>query len=223
MVVLVVVGGAHAPPVQASQQLVWSLTQALPSAGDVQVPALLRMPHLRPPPTSVRQQATAPARPHVERTAQRTTAPRHWRRSCWAATASCATAATQRTYCAWRCAPAQSQRLAAVARVAATASASPGWSPHAAKLDGTATEIHQAISPGTRNRMAPPRPRAAGAAELPAARLLGQDVSPGGLRRLVAPSAGVLRPLLARPDAALFAAVCPHPLEAHAQLRGLRP
>jgi hypothetical protein len=164
VVVVVLSGGAHAPFAQASQQLGWSLTQALPPGGGVQVPALLRMPHLRSPPAFVPQQATAPARPQIERTAQRTTALRHCRRSCLAATASFATVATQCTYCAWRSADPQSHRSAAAERVAATASASPDRSPHAAKLGGAASKREPATKPATRNRVATSSPARRGPA-----------------------------------------------------------
>jgi hypothetical protein len=97
VVVVVIVEAAHDPLVHASQQLGWSLAQALPPEGGEHSAARGRILHRRSPAALVRQHATAGERPHVERTAHRTTAGRQRGRSLPSATASLATPATQWT------------------------------------------------------------------------------------------------------------------------------
>ncbi len=97
-VVVVLPGGAHVPPEpHASQQLGCELTHAVPPRGALHLEALALVLHFVAPSASVRQQATAPGRPQVERAAQRVTA-------CWrsggrdpAWTAAFATLLTQLT------------------------------------------------------------------------------------------------------------------------------
>src|SRR6266566_8485106 len=85
------------------------------------------------PLASVRQHRTASGRPQVERAAQATSCALHSSESVPLLTAASATPATQRAY--WWCvfAVAQSHWLSAACRTAATALASAGLSPHAAK------------------------------------------------------------------------------------------
>ncbi len=95
VVVVLVDAGAH-PPAHASQQLVVFSMQALAPAGATHAPTGVML-HLRNPVAAVTQQGTVPARPHVERTAQRMTAFRQRRRSAWSLTARFATPTTQPT------------------------------------------------------------------------------------------------------------------------------
>ena len=69
----------------------------LPPEGAVHSAALLMTLHLRVPSARVRQQVTEPGRPHVERTAQRTTGVRQCDRRRPARAAALATRATQST------------------------------------------------------------------------------------------------------------------------------
>jgi len=91
--VVVVVLAGEQPRVHASQQLAWSPTHALPPGGAVHLPVPSSTLQ-RPVPW---QQVTAPGLPHVERAAQRTTAPRQRGRSWPLRTARVATATTQWT------------------------------------------------------------------------------------------------------------------------------
>jgi hypothetical protein len=99
VVLTVVVVVAQPPVVHASQQLVKLVSQAVPPRGGLQRPA----PTIRqrvPPAAVVRQQVVVPARPQVERDAQRMTEARHAARRLPAATRSRTTPEAQRTYSA---------------------------------------------------------------------------------------------------------------------------
>ena len=138
-----VVTGVQVPLVHASQQLGRSLRHAPRCGSGVHCAVFDRMAHLKTPvgaPPGSTQHATAPSRPHVERAAQRTTAARHRRRSRPARISSSATPAMHSTYVPCRAAVAQSQWTSAAARVAATASASPGRSPQSADATRTAAK-----------------------------------------------------------------------------------
>ena len=87
--------------VHASQQLAALLTHASPFRGARHASALRFVLQIVLPLAVVRQQATAPARPQVDRAAQLTTLPWHSCRRSPFATASFATPATQLTYCPW--------------------------------------------------------------------------------------------------------------------------
>jgi hypothetical protein len=95
-VTVVVVVPAHAPAGQASQQLATSRGHALPPFGAWQR-AAGPIVHLVFPRGFVRQQATAPGSPQVERAAQASVARRHVRGRPPSATAARTTFATQRT------------------------------------------------------------------------------------------------------------------------------
>jgi hypothetical protein len=74
-VVVVVVPAAHCCPAHASQQLDTTPAHAVPPFGFVHRAADFLIAHDVFPCRSVRQHATAPGFPHVERAAHRTTAP----------------------------------------------------------------------------------------------------------------------------------------------------
>jgi hypothetical protein len=115
------------PPSQASQQLGRAPEQEPPRA--VQRAALDAMPHVVPFGV-VRQQATAPGLPHVDRDAHRATWPAHCRGSWFAATRPRTTALAQATHAPWLTAVEQSHATAMASRASATAVASPGLDPH---------------------------------------------------------------------------------------------
>ena len=92
--VVVVVG--HAPLPQASQQLASVLAQDVPPAGGLHRSASPLMEH-RVLPFFVRQQATAPGRPQVDRVAHRRMSLEHSGDSWPPATRDSATSAAQRT------------------------------------------------------------------------------------------------------------------------------
>jgi hypothetical protein len=95
-VVVVVVGGGHAPPAShASQQLGSGLTQAVPFFV-LHFSALRSIVHLVLP-FLVRQQATAPSRPQVDRAAHSITSSLHSSRSRSSRWARFATRATHTT------------------------------------------------------------------------------------------------------------------------------
>jgi hypothetical protein len=101
-VVDVVVGRAHSPPVpHAAQQLGTDPTQEAPPDGARHCAALFLMLHFVLPLRVVRQQVTAPGRPHVERDAQRATSARQSAGRRPSATAPAMTAAAQCTK-TWR-------------------------------------------------------------------------------------------------------------------------
>ncbi len=72
-----VVASGHVFAVQASQQLGALPAQAAPFAGGLHACALFLTPQCRVPFAVVRQQVTAPARPHVEAARQCLTAALH--------------------------------------------------------------------------------------------------------------------------------------------------
>jgi hypothetical protein len=92
--VVVVVG--HVPLLQASQQLACVLTHDVPPVGGLHRPASPLMLH-RVLPFFVRQHATAPGRPQVDRAAHRRTSLEHSGDSWPPAARESATAAAQRT------------------------------------------------------------------------------------------------------------------------------
>ncbi len=92
--VVLVVPPAQPPSTHASQQRESWLTHALPPLGATHVSADLLSEHFVRP-FFVRQHATAPGFPHVERAAHFLTAPRHCLGRLGSAFASCT---TQRTY-----------------------------------------------------------------------------------------------------------------------------
>lgn len=124
VVVVDVVVGTQSPPPHASQQLGTVPTQAVPPLGARQRAASLFTLQRKPPETLVRQQVTAPARPHVERAAQRLTAPLHSVRSCPRATRVVSTPEAQLTYAPWVAMPTQSQVASIAVRAAVVALAS---------------------------------------------------------------------------------------------------
>jgi hypothetical protein len=73
---VVVVGATQPPASHASQQLGTAPTHALPPFGARQASALRLVAQRVTPRRFVRQQVTAPGRPHVERAAQRRTSRR---------------------------------------------------------------------------------------------------------------------------------------------------
>ncbi len=75
VLVVVVAGAGHVAPPHASQQLSTLPTQAVPPFGLLQAAACFFTLHFCTPLAVVRQQVTEPARPQVECTAQRMTAP----------------------------------------------------------------------------------------------------------------------------------------------------
>jgi hypothetical protein len=117
-VVDVVVVDVVAQPlaVQASQQLSRRPVQARPSRGGRQWAASRLIEQRVTPCRFVRQQVTAPARPQVERAAQRCTKPAHD----GFCSVALATDAAQDTYVPCRAAVAQSHPDATAARAAAT-------------------------------------------------------------------------------------------------------
>jgi hypothetical protein len=92
-----VVVGAQSPPPHASQQLGTVPMHAAPPFEARQRDAPFFTLHRRRPPALVRQQATVPGRPHVDRTAQRLTAPLQPRGSRPVATRTVSTPEAQRT------------------------------------------------------------------------------------------------------------------------------
>jgi hypothetical protein len=97
VLVEVVVATVHSPFVpHASQQLGTEPTQAVPPDGAWHWAGLFLMLHFAFPVRVVRQQVTAPGRPHVEREAQRVTSARQSAGRRPSATALATTAAAQR-------------------------------------------------------------------------------------------------------------------------------
>src|SRR5262249_22821952 len=90
----------HVPDEQASQQLAWSLAHAVPPRVALQAAALRLTLQCDLPPV-VRQHATKPGRPHVERAAQRTIPPLQAGRSCPCLTELFTDAVTQPTNAPW--------------------------------------------------------------------------------------------------------------------------
>src|SRR6184192_1123579 len=138
VVVVVPPPPAQPPDTHASQQLDCVPTQALPPEGAVHALALPLTLHVVAPVASVWQQVTAPARPHVELPAQLMTTSAHCLDSVPAWTAWFVTFAAHLWYAPWLLKPEQGHCWAICARVAATACASPGLSPQAAKLASAA-------------------------------------------------------------------------------------
>ena len=134
VVVVVPPPPAQPPDTHASQQLDCVPTQALPPEGAVHALALPLTLHVVAPVASVWQQVTAPARPHVELPAQLMTTSAHCLDSVPAWTAWFVTFAAHLWYAPWLLKLEQGHCWAICARVAATACASPGLSPQAAKL-----------------------------------------------------------------------------------------
>src|SRR5947207_5468147 len=134
VVVVVPPPPAQPPDTHASQQLDCVPTQALPPEGALHAPGLLTTLHVVAPVASVWQQVTAPARPHVELPAQLMTTSAHCLDSVPAWTAWFVTFAAHLWYAPWLLKLEQGHCWAICARVAATACASPGLSPQAAKL-----------------------------------------------------------------------------------------
>jgi hypothetical protein len=123
-VVEVVVGTTQPPASHASQQLGSVPTHAAPPDGARHFVASPFTLQRVSPWELVRQQVTAPGRPHAERDAHRTTAARHSRGSVPASTAAAATPATHRLYAPWLVAAAQGHSVSAASRVVATATGS---------------------------------------------------------------------------------------------------
>jgi hypothetical protein len=121
---VVVVTAPQVPPAHASQQLGTLLTQALPPFGGLHLSAPRLMLQRVLPLSSVRQQATAFGRPHVERAAQLTTVSAHAPRSSSFSTASFTTRVTQSTNCPWFVAPSQSHSALTRARTPAMSASS---------------------------------------------------------------------------------------------------
>src|SRR6058998_3188266 len=138
VVVVVPPPPAQPPDTHASQQLDCVPTQALPPEGAVHALALPLTLHVVAPVASVWQQVTAPARPHVELPAQLMTTSAHCLDSVPAWTAWFVTFAAHLWYAPWLLKLEQGHCWAICARVAATACASPGLSPQAAKLASAA-------------------------------------------------------------------------------------
>jgi hypothetical protein len=92
-----VVLGTQSPPPHASQQLVTVPTHAMPPLGARQRAASFFTLQRCRPAALVRQQATAPTRPQVERAAQRFTSALQAARSCWEPTRMLSTAEAQCT------------------------------------------------------------------------------------------------------------------------------
>jgi len=92
-----VVVGVQSPAPHASQQLGTVPVQAVPPFGARQRIASLFTLQRSVPPALVRQQATAPGRPQVDRAAQRLTVPLHSARSWPVATRTASTPAAQLT------------------------------------------------------------------------------------------------------------------------------
>ena len=92
-----VVLGTQSPPPHASQQLDTGPTHAVPAFGARQRAASFFTLQRSRPAALVRQQVTAPARPQVDRAAQRFTAPLHAARSCPEPTRTLSTAEAQCT------------------------------------------------------------------------------------------------------------------------------
>jgi hypothetical protein len=149
---VVVVVTTQADPTHASQQLGTELTHAVPPAGAVQSAAERLVRHdVRPP--LVRQHATHPGRPHVERDVHFFTTPRHEAGSVPARTRDRTTPAAHRSHTDRAGAPAQSHCVSMVARVAAT--------PEGSSQDAAAIPpVHAIAAPrttATRRRSTPPR------------------------------------------------------------------
>src|SRR5207249_3588536 len=134
-VVLVVPPRALLPPAtQVVLPPVGVLTHAVPPVGAVHALALPSVLLVVAPVASVLQPVAAPARPHVAMPAQLMTTSAHCLDSVPAWTAWFVTFAAHLWYAPWLLKPEQGHCWAICARVAATACASPGLSPQAAKL-----------------------------------------------------------------------------------------
>lgn len=132
------VGTPQPPAVQASHTEENGLTHAEPPRGTRHALSRALMLARVTPFAVVWQHATASGRPHVERAAQRATAPTQR----WFASVAFAVARAQRTYAPWLELPAQSQVAAIAARAAATSAASaPAGSHRAAASDPVASTI----------------------------------------------------------------------------------
>jgi hypothetical protein len=102
-----VVLGTQLPLPQESQQLGTVPVHALPPFGARQRVASLFTLQRSLPAAVVRQQVTAPGRPHVDRVAQRFTVPLQAERSWFEPTRTPSTAEAHRTYVPWSGTPAQ--------------------------------------------------------------------------------------------------------------------
>jgi hypothetical protein len=155
VVTLVVVLAAQPLATQASQQLAKSPAHAVSFARGVH-PATLRFTAQRVRPRRVRQQVTAPGRPHVERAAHARTARRQAGESA-SPSPGPVNVRTHSRYAARLDAPAQSQPTAIAARAPANAAASSGPSPQSACEPATVTTRPSATR--LPSRMGPPSPR----------------------------------------------------------------
>src|SRR5262245_18706498 len=161
VVVVLVVGTTHPPAPHASQQLANTPTHALPPSGAVHRPGSRFVLHRGLPPGRVRQQVTAPGLPHVERAAQRLTAPLQDIGSVPAVARALAIPAAHATYVPCGTVSLHVQSAATWMRASATACASPGMSPHRANAVLATRDTPSSRAVETRSVAVPKRCRAA--------------------------------------------------------------